>query len=197
MKIFYLLFLVSFSLFANNCADQYNNENFITAPEHFGEIADNKLDIYFGKDVKNFNKDFHAYNLQGEIYYLRDGFFLKQKDNYYPIKDGVWKLHVNKNGKVDELELAQNTLYQDPIEDIANNLNSDMENLWAKWDGDAYGYYMIPEYVQLNYKDFYISMKVFLYGSDGDSAGLKKAFIDFYIINNTKEVNKFIRCSKK
>ncbi len=195
MKILYILFLVTFSLFGSVCADQYSNENYSTASDNFGDIVKNDFKKYFNKDIKNF-KIFKKIDMKGEIYYLKKGAYIKKGDNYYPIKNGVWKLHVNSDNRIDELDLAHDTLYQDPAEEIANNLNDDMDNLWAKWDGDAYGYYMIPEYVQINYNSFYISLKAFIYGSEGDSTGLKKAFIDFYIINNTKEVNRYIRCRK-
>ena len=190
-----MILFASIMLFGSNCADQYNNEAYASASDNFGDVVKGSLKRYFGKDIKKF-KDFKKTDIQGEIYYLKKDSFVKNRDNYYPVKDGVWKLHTDKNGKIDELDLSQDTLYQDPAEDIANDLNSDMDNLWAKWDGDAYGYYMIPEYVQINYGDFYISLKAFIYGSEGDSTGLKKAMIDFYIINNTKEVNRYIKCSK-
>lgn len=196
MKFLCMVFFTAVLLFGSNCADEYNNESYATASESFGEVVGDSLKKYFYKDIKNFKK-FKKTDIQGEIYYLKIGSFFKNRDNYYPIKDGVWKLHVDKNNKIDELNFAQDKLYADPAEDIANNLNSDMDNLWAKWDGDAYGYYMIPEYVQLHYNDFYISLKAFIYGSEGDSTGLKKAFVDFYIINNTDEVNEYIKCSKR
>jgi len=196
MKFIYIFLLTSVLLFGSNCADQYNNESYATASESFGDVVGNSLKKYFGKDIKNF-KEFKKTDIEGEIYYIKNGSFFKNRDNYYPIKDGVWKLHLDKNSKIDELNFAQDRLYVDPTEDIANNLNSDMDNLWAKWDGDAYGHYMLPEYIQLHYGNLYISLKAFIYGSEGDSTGLKKAFVDFYIINNTKEVKGYIRCSKK
>ncbi len=195
MRYIVAVFLTTVLLFGSNCADQYNNENYETVSGGFGDIVGKSLEKYFDKDISSF-KEFKKTDIQGEIYYLKNGFFFKNRDNYYPIKNGVWKLHVNKSSKIDELNFAQKRLYADPTEDIANNLNSDMDNLWAKWDGDAYGHYMIPEYVQLHYANFYISLKAFIYGSEGDSTGMKKAFVDFYIINNTHEVNKYIRCSK-
>ena len=196
MKIIYALFFVVLSLFGSPCADQYSNESYATASDNFGDIVGNNFKKYFNKDIKNF-KEFKKTDIQGEIYYLKKDSFVKEGDNYYPSIDGVWKLHVNKYNQVDELDLAHDTLYQDPAEQIANDLNSDMDNLWAKWDGDAYGYYMVPEYVQINYGTFYISLKAFIYGSEGDSTRLKKAYVDFYIINNTKEVNKYIKCKNR
>jgi len=196
MKSILMIFLTALFLFGSNCADQYSNKNYTYTSGNFGDVVGDSLKKYFDKDVKNF-KDFKKTTILGEIYYLKKSSFIKNRDNYYPIKNGVWKLHVKKNSKIDELNFAQKRLYADPTEDIANNLNSDMDNLWAKWDGDAYGHYMIPEYVQLHYNDFYISLKAFIYGSEGDSTGLKNAFVDFYIINNTHEVNEYMRCSKK
>jgi hypothetical protein len=187
---------VTLSLFGSSCADQYNNQNYATASDNFEDIVGISLSKYFGKNIKNI-KNFKKIDMQGEIYYLKTDSYVKNRDNFYPIKNGVWKLHVNKNHKIDELNLAQGRLYADSAEEIANNLNSDMDNLWAKWDGDAYGHYMVPEYVQINYKGFYFSLKAYIYGSEGDSTGLKKAFVDFYIINNTNEVNNYIKCSKK
>ncbi|NOX16046.1 MAG: hypothetical protein GXP61_08495 [Epsilonproteobacteria bacterium] len=196
MKIIYVLFFVTLSLFGSSCADQYSNENYATASDNFSDIVGNSFEKYFNKDINNF-KEFKKADIQGEIYYIKKDSFIKKGDNYYPIKDGVWKLHADKHNRIDELDLAHDTLYQDPAEEIANDLNDDMDNLWAKWAGDAYGYYMVPEYVQINYNSFYISLKTFIYGSEGDSTGLKKAFVDFYIINNTKEVNNYIQCRKR
>ena len=196
MKSILMFFLTTLFLFGSNCADQYNNKNYAYTSENFGDEVGDSLKKYFDKDVKNF-KEFKKTAILGKMYYLKKSSFIKNRDNYYPIKNGVWKLHVDKNSKIDELNFAQKRLYADPAEDIANNLNSDMDNLWAKWDGDAYGHYMIPEYIQLHHDDFYISLKAFIYGSEGDSTGLKNAFVDFYIINNTHEVNEYMRCSKK
>ncbi len=196
MKSIFMIFLTTLLLYGANCADQYNNKNYATASENFGDVVGSSLKKYIGKNVKNF-KQFKKTLMQGETYYLKNGSYLKNRDYYYPIKNGVWKLHADKNLKIDELNFAQKRLYADPIGDMANDLNDDMDNLWAKCDGDAYGHYMIPEYVQLHYNDFYISLKAFIYGSEGDSTGLKKAFVNFYIINNTDEVNKYIKCSKK
>ena len=195
MKILYVLFLVTFSLFGATCADQYNNQNYATATDNFSDIVGDNFQKYFEKNIKNF-KGFQKKVIQGKVYYLKKGTYVKHMDSYYPLKNGVWKLHADKYGKIDELDLAKDTLYQDPTEDIANDLNSDMGNLWVRWDGDAYEHYMVPEYIQINYKNFYISLKAFIYGSEGDSTGLRKAMIDFYIINNTKEVNKYIKCKK-
>ncbi len=196
MKFFYIILLTTVMLFGSNCADQYNNENYSTPSDSFGDIVGMSLKKYFGKDIKEF-KEFKKTDIQGQKYYLKKGSFVKKMDNYYPVKNGVWKLHIDKNFKIDELNFAHDRLYVDPAEDIANDLNSDMDNLWVRWDGDAYGHYMVPEYVQIHYHNFYISLKAFIYGSEGDSTGLKKAFVDFYIINNTNEVNKYIRCSKR
>lgn len=191
-----MIFLTTIFLFGSNCADQYNNKNYAYTSGNFGDIVGNSLKKYFDKDIRNF-KEFKKTTILGEIYYLKKGSFIKNGDNYYPVKNGVWKLHVDKNSKIDELNFAQKRLYADSAGDIANNINSDMDNLWSKWDGDAYGHYMIPEYIQLYYSNFYISLKAFIYGSEGDSTGLKKAFVDFYIVNNTHEVDEYIKCSKK
>lgn len=191
-----MFFLSALFLFGSNCADQYNNKNYAYTSGNFGDVVSGSLKKYFDKDIKNF-KEFKKTAILGKIYYLKKSSFIKNRDNYYPVKNGVWKLHLDKNSKIDELNFAQKRLYSDPAGDIANDLNNDMDNLWAKWDGDAYGHYMIPEYVQLHYDDFYISLKAFIYGSEGDSTGLKKAFVDFYIINNTHEVNEYKKCSKK
>ncbi|MFK5880719.1 MAG: hypothetical protein QM482_00785 [Sulfurospirillum sp.] len=195
MKFVYIILWASIMLFGSSCADQYSNENYTTASQSFGDEVGGSLKKYFGKDMQEF-KEFEKTGIQEEIYYLKKGFFVRNGDNYYPVKDGVWKLHADKNSKIDALDIAKNTLYQDSVEDIANDLNSDMDNLWAKWGGDAYGHYMVPEYVQIHYNNFYISLKANIYGSEGDSTGLKKAFLDFYIINNTDEVNRYVRCSK-
>lgn len=196
MKFVLMIFLTTLFLFGSNCADQYNNKNYAYISGNFADIVGDSLKKYFDKDVKNF-KEFKKTAILGETYYLKKDSFVKNGDYYYPIKNGVWKLHADKNSKIDELNFAQKRLYADPAGDIANDLNSDIDNLWAKWDGDAYGHYMVPEYVQLNYDGFYISLKAFIYGSEGDSTGLKNAFVDFYIINNTHEVNEYIKCSKK
>ncbi len=196
MRLLLALLFMTISLFGADCADQYNSKNYVTASEYFGDLVNGKFEKYFGKNAKEFKK-FKKREIQGEVYYLLPGSFLKKKDNYYPVKNGIWKLHANQKGKIDEIFLAQKRLYQDPTEDLANELNDDMGNFWIKFDGDAYGHYMVPEYLQINYKDFYISLKATIYGSKDDSTGLKSAFVDFYIINNTDEVKKFLQCMKE
>jgi hypothetical protein len=185
------------SLLASECNDEYNYANFPTAPEELKEYIGNSLEIYMDKNIKTF-PDFKRKRVEGgEIYYIKDGSFVKFGEFYYPAKDGVWKLHVNKNGIIDEIDFAKINPYKDPAEDLANELNDDLGNLWVKWDGDAYGYKMVPEYTQLHLDDFYLAMDAFIFGSEDDATGLKNSIIDLHFINYTHEVREFIECQKK
>ncbi len=189
-----ILFLMLFSFsFASDCNDEYNYKNFPTASEELKDVLGDSLNSYLDRDIKIF-KNFQAYDIQGSIYYLKRDSFVKLKDYYYPKKNGVWKLHVNENNKIDEIDFAVIKLYQDPVEDLANELNEDLGNLWLKWDGDAYGYKMVPEYTQLHLDNFYIALDAFIYGSENDATGLKNSVVNLHIINYTHEVNEFIKC---
>ncbi|MCF6173519.1 MAG: hypothetical protein L3J44_07055, partial [Campylobacteraceae bacterium] len=87
MKIIYMLFLVTLSLFGASCADWYSNESYATASDNFGDIVGNNFEKYFNKDIKSF-KEFKKTDIQGEIYYGKNGAYVKKGDNYRPQKDG-------------------------------------------------------------------------------------------------------------
>ncbi len=193
MRLILFLSLFSVFLYASDCADEYNYKNFPTAPEEFKDVTIDALKNFMDKPVKNF-ENFVKTDIDGSIYYLKRDSYVKLRDYYYPSKNGVWKLHANKNGKVDEIDIAIIKLYKDPAEDLANELNDDLGNLWLKWDGDAYGYKMVPEYTQLNLEGYYLSVDAFIFGSQNDATGLENSVIDLHIINYTHEVEEFKKC---
>ena len=193
MRVLFILSILFVFLFGSDCADEYDYRNFPTAPEEFKDVTISALKKFMDKPVKNF-KEFTKTDIQGSTYYLKKDSYIKLKDYYYPAKNGVWKLHANRQGLVDEIDIAIIKLYKDPAEDLANELNDDMGNLWVKWDGDAYGYKMVPEYTQLNLDNYYLSVDAFIFGSEDDATGLEKSVIDLHLINYTHEVEDFIKC---
>jgi hypothetical protein len=196
--IFIVLFLITF-VFAKQCADQYNPEGFFDAPRRLGEIVDNNLKNLklFGK-VKEYKKlHFKKLKISNKMYYVKKSSFVKKGDYIYPLISGLWKYHIDKNGNIDELDIADVFEYKGDVESVANEVNGDFNGLWSRWGGSAYAMRMVPEDAQIRYGSFYLSMTVYLYGVKEDATELKYTTIDYNILNYTNEVNRFIKCKER
>jgi len=112
----------------------------------------------------------------------------------YPIKSGIWKLHVDKNGIIDEIWFAKVYNYQNDNESMANEINDELDNLWLDWDADQYEAVMTPEDIKLKFKNYYITLNLYMYGNLYNQLKLKNSTLNFQIINNTHEVNSFLKC---
>ncbi len=189
--VFLLLFCIS--LFAKQCADQYNSEAFLDAPERLGEIIDNGLKglPVFGKAKEYQKLGFKKIKIYNKIYFINTKKIKRERDYIYPIKSGLWKFHIDKNGFVDEFDIAEAFGYKDKVESVANEINSDFEGLWNRWGGDDYALLMQPEDAQLRYGNFYLSFNVYLYGVEEDATRLENTVIDYHFLNYTNEVNKY------
>jgi hypothetical protein len=191
--------LISIAIFARQCADQYSDEAFLDAPERLGEIIDEGLKglLLFGK-ADNYKKlGFEKIKIDGKIYYINLKMIKRDKDYIYPVKSGLWKYHTDKNGYIDEFDIADAFAYKDKVESVANEINSDFEGMWSKWGGDDYGLLMQPEDAQLRYNRYYLSLNVYLYGVEEDATGLKNTVVDYHFLNYTNEVNQYLKCKGK
>lgn len=195
--VFFLL--IGISLFAKQCADQYDSEAFLDAPERLGEIIDSGLKglPLFGK-ADAYNKlGFKKMVIDDRVYYINPKMITKEKDYIYPVKSGLWKYHIDKNGKIDEFDIADAFSYKDGAQSVANEVNSDFEGLWNKWGGDDYALLMQPEDAQLRYGNYYLSLNVYLFGVEEDATSLKNTVVDYHFLNYTNEVNQYLKCKGK
>lgn len=195
-KLFILLFFIYSSLFSNECNDEYSSKKFESAPDTFYDVIEVDFNRYFGKNIKLFQKQFHIKNIQGNNYFLKVNSYAQKKDYFFPKKTGVWKLHVDKDGIIDEVDFGKVLPYQNSIDDMANELNDELENPWLMWDGNLYESIMVPEYIKLHVDEHYITLNTFIFGSKDNALGLKNSVLNFHIINNTIEVNQYIKCMK-
>ena len=61
-------------------------------------------------------------------------------------------------------------------------------------ESDSSKHYIEPKFVRFKYKDYYLSLKVYFWGVEGDSAKVEKSTINYQIIDFTNEVNTYIKC---
>ncbi len=187
------------TLFSKECADQYNNEAFLDAPMRVGDILDEGLKglSLFGSAKLYKKLGFKIVKIDKEEYYIKPNSYKKLGDYIYPIKSGLWKYHIDKNGFVDEFDIADVYSYKDRVESVASEINSDFEGLWSKWGGDDYALKLLPEDAQLRYGSFYLSLNVYLYGVKEDATNLDKTVVNYHFLNYTDEVNRYIKCKNK
>ena len=200
MRILFIVLLLSLSLFSRQCADQYDPEGFLDAPERLGEIIDENLQglKLFG-DAKEYAKKLHYKKMKmwEDEYFVKPNSFIKEGDHYYPTVSGLWRYHVGENGMVDEVDITDAYEYKDAIESVANEINSDFEGLWRGWGGDSYSFHLKPEDAQLRYFSYYLNLNVYLFGVKEDASTLKKTVVDYRILNYTDEVNNYIKCKEE
>jgi len=198
-KALFLLFFVMVELFSKECADQYDNEAFLDAPGRLGDIIDEGLDglPIFGNSKIYAKLNFKKIKREGKIYFIKSGSYKKERDYIYPVVSGIWKYHIDKNGYVDEFDIADVFGYKDSVESVANEINSDFEGMWRSWGGDEYALKLLPEDAQLRYEKYYISLNVYLYGIREDATNLKNTVIDYHFLNYTNEVNQYLKCKEE
>ncbi|WP_458701282.1 hypothetical protein ACKGJI_04020 [Sulfurospirillum sp. 1307] len=187
MKIIFALFVIFINLFAQNCNDEYSNKKYLTSPENFSDIVEVKFDKWFDKKV---SKDFIKIK---NNYYKKNSYKI-HKDYIYPIKSGIWKLHIDKNNLIDEIWFAKVLNYQNDNESMSNEINDDLDHLWLDWNEDQYEAIMQPEDIKLHVDNFFITLNLYMYGNKDNQLKIKKSTLNFHMINNTHEVNNFLKC---
>ncbi len=193
MKKFIIsIILLSSTVFAQQCADEFSPEKFQESPAFFEDLIDENS-IAFGSA-----KEYEKLGFK-----KKDGEFFKPesytvyKAYKYPKINGLWSYKVDKKGKVYEVNIAQIESSRVNGSVLTDMINSDFEDIWRKWEGDAYEHYMEPEFVRFQYKDMYLSLKVYFWGIVDDSARIDRSVISYEIIDFTDEVNSYIRCISK
>lgn len=194
MRFLFLFLLLFYTSLLGDCKDEYSNEKYITAPDSFFDVVKVNLTKWFDKRIPF---EFKKTQIQNKIYYLRENYYKVYKEYIYPVKSGVWKLHVDKNGLIDELEYAKVLEYQNDNESMANEINDELENLWFDWEADQYEAIMKPEDIKLHVKKIYFSLNLYMYGNEDNQLKLKNSILNFHIINNSHEVNDFLECIQK
>ncbi len=183
--IFIITLMVS-SVFAQQCADEFSPLKFEESPSFFEDLVD-LTPITERKELGFIKK--------GDIFY-RPNSYVTYKSYTYPTINGFWSYKADKSGKIYEVNVSQIESSRLGDASLTEMLNDDFEEAWRKWDGDAYEHYMIPEFVRFRYGKKYLSLKVYFWGIDGDSARVEKSTINYQIIDFTDEVNSYIHCIK-
>jgi hypothetical protein len=93
--------------------------------------------------------------------------------------------------------IKQKELYRFTDIDITTDINERFGGFWNDWIGDAYELQLIPEQTLIYYKNYYLSLEVFIKGVVGDGTKLKGTHIKYSFFNYTNEVNKYIKCQEK
>jgi hypothetical protein len=183
-KIIFALTILITSIFAQQCADEFSPEKFQEAPSFFGGLVD--LTPIGEKKELGFEK-------KGDTFYKPNS-YITYKAYIYPTTNSFWSYKVDESGKIYEVNVSQ--IESEILGDatLTQMLNDDFEEAWRKWDGDGYEHYMVPEFVRFKYGKKYLSLKVYFWGIDGDSAKVKKSTINYQIIDFTDEVNSYMRC---
>jgi len=191
-QIIISILIIASTLFAQQCPDEFSPQKFEESPAFFEDlIDDNFLNVTaFGQQQEY--KKLGFVKQRNTFYKLKS--FKVYKDYKYPNINGLWSYKVNKQGKVYEVNISQ--IESERINDttLTDMINSDFEDVWRKWEGDAYEHYMEPEFVRFKYKNLYLSLKVYFWGVEGDSARVDKSTISYQIIDFSDEVNGYIRC---
>jgi len=189
-----LTFLIS-SLFSQECADEFSPDKFGESPEFLNELIETNFnDIGFFGTKKEYEKLGYI-SKKGEFF--KPDSYTTYRDYTYPSVNGLWSYKLNEKGNVDIVNIAQVELRKLDSLDLGETLSSDFDGAWRKWDGDSYEHYMIPEFVRFKYKDKYISIKVYFWGTIGDSARVDNSVINYQLIDFTDEVNGYTRCVLK
>jgi len=172
-------------LFASNCADEFSPEKFDESPSFFEELVDISP---FGQ------KDEQLGFIKKDGTFYKQNSYIKYKDYIYPSINGLWSYKRDSNGKIYEVNISQIESEIMTETSLTDMINSDFEDTWRKWEGDSYEHYMEPEFVRFKYKGYYLSLKVYFWGVQGDSAKVEKSTINYQIIDFTNEVNTYIKC---
>ncbi len=187
MKNFILItFILVSSVFAQQCADEFSPEKFGESPSFFEDLVD-MTPIGTKKNLGFIKK--------GDTFYKPNS-YITYKAYIYPTTNSFWSYKVDKNNKIYEVNVSQVESSRIGDASLTEMLNDDFEEAWRKWDGDGYEHYMVPEFVRFKYGKKYLSLKVYFWGIDGDSARVEKSTINYQIIDFTDEVNSYIKCTK-
>ncbi len=197
-RVIFSLIFIALLLKAEKCADQYNPKNFLDAPDRVGEIIDNGLKNLplFGDGAVYKVLGFEKVKIDDKVYYIDKKFIKKVGDYIYPLKSGLWRYHLDKNGQVDEFDIADVFEYKDSLESVASEVNSDFEGLWSRWGGEAYAHKLYPDDAQLRYGDNYLTLNVYIYGVKDDATTLKNSTVDYRFLNYTNEVSNYTKCKE-
>ncbi|PLY11124.1 MAG: hypothetical protein C0626_00715 [Arcobacter sp.] len=187
-----LLILLNIYSYANGCADYFNPSKFYNSPTYLQDLIQNNL-----KELELFSDDKKkiqelGFEKIGDLY-LNE--YIKNKEQIYPKKTGLFSYKL-KNNKIDELSIAFVNLYKYDYINIAEEINNDFEGFWNDWIEDGYEMKLIPEQTLFKYKKKYFSFSVFIYGVKSDATQLDGTIIKYWLKDYTKQVNKFIECSK-
>ena len=181
-----MITILSSFLFASDCADEFSPEKFQESPSFFEDLV----------DVTSLGKTGEfGFVKEGDTYYKPDT-YVRYKDYIYPTINGFWSYKTDKNGKVYEVNVSQIESERMGDSALTDMINDDFEDMWRKWEGDGYEHYMVPEFVRFKYGKRYLSLKVYFWGIDGDSARVDKSTINYQIIDFSDEVNEYKKCIK-
>lgn len=194
-KYILIITLLSSLLVANECADEFSPDKFVDSSDFLEDLIETNF-----KEVPLFGtkKEYEKLEFQrnSDNFYKKNS-YTTYRAYTYPKVMGFWKYKLNKENKVDEVNIAQLESTREDALVLADMITSDFEGPWQKWDGDAYEHFMDPEFVRIKYKNQYLSLKVIFWGVKNDSARVSRSTINYKLIDFTDEVNGYIRCASK
>jgi len=186
-KLILITTILTSSVFAQQCADEFSPQKFEEAPSFFEDLVD-LTPIGEKKELDFIKKE--------NTFYKPDSFVV-YKDYIYPKINGFWSYKVDSSGKIYEVNVAQIESQRVSDTVLTDMINSDFEDTWRKWEGNGYEHYMVPEFVRFKYGKKYLSLKTHFWGVEGDNAKVKKSTISYQIIDFSAEVNSYIHCVSK
>jgi len=196
IKKLLLTLIISVTLFANDCSPYYNPNKFYEAPEYLATLIEENIEnlglTLFDKTAAyeklSFKKEKNTYTKKES--------YIQLKEYQYPNKTQFWKYKSNNN-VVDEINISHTEYYRFADLEIANEINENFEQFWSDWIEDGYSMQLVPEQVLFQYKDYYFSFSVFIYGIKNDATQLEKTVVNYWFKNFTPQVNEHIECMKK
>ncbi len=195
-RYLFIVLICTTLLLANRCPDQYNPELFSDSSEDFISLIDESFE-----QVKLFGSASSYKKLNFVL--GNDGFYYKPKsfvtlgEYKYPIINGLWAYHVDaKSQKVDQVKVALKFSYQMKEYEFFNDIVQNYGGLWQDFEGDSTEKTLSPDFakVEINYQ--YATLKVQLYGMNGDATKLSFSVANFWLYDYGAEVKKFRECKK-
>jgi len=191
-NILIIAFLSSI-LLANDCPDEFSPDKFVNSSDYLEDLIEtNFVEVGLFGTKREYEK---LGFIQKKRHFYKPESYTTFMEYKYPKEMGFWSYKLDSDDKVYEVNIAQlESGREDPLA-LANMITNDFEGPWRDWEGDAYENYLIPEFSRIKYKEYYLSLKVILWGIEGDATKVERTTINYQIIDFTDEVNDYKRCA--
>jgi hypothetical protein len=117
-------------------------------------------------------------------------------DRFYEAPEVLQDMLLNIQYK-NKFIINKYELYKYDANSIAEEINDDFGGFWKDYIGeDGYEMTLIPEYNLFKYEHKYFSLKVTIYGIQGDATKYKNTKIKYSFYDYTNQVNEYKKCIK-